>query len=77
MGKIDKKKEALYKLQSKLDEMKNKMKREEWNINQVSKKKRLNKIIEAGKLFEQAGILDDYNEEEILKVLEDYRRRNE
>ncbi len=77
MEKIDKKNEALTILQSKLQIMKTKLSREEWSRGQVDKKKRLNKIIEAGKLFEEAGILENYDRDEIKKLLEDYRRRNE
>ncbi len=77
MEKIDKKNEALTILQSKLQIMKTKLSREEWSRGQVDKKKRLNKIIEAGKLFEEAGILENYDRDEIKKLLVNYRRRNE
>lgn len=35
----------------------------------LNKKMRVHKLIQAGKLFEEAGILDCYNAEKILRIL--------
>ncbi len=69
MSKTDKKLQALDNLNEKIEIMRKKLKRNEWSAAQVDKKRRLNKIIEAGKIFEEAGILDSYNRDEILKLL--------
>ena len=39
----------------------------------LEEKARFKKIITAGKLFEMAGILDDYDESQILKLLAWYK----
>ena len=77
MDKIDKKDKALQILQSRLETMQAKLNREGYVREQMSKKRRLNLLIEAGKVFEEAGILEDYDRNEVLEILKDYRRRNE
>lgn len=77
MDKIDKKNEALQILQSRLEKMQAKLNREGYVRDQMSKKRRLNLLIEAGKIFEEAGILEDYDRNEVLEILKDYHRRNQ
>lgn len=69
MSRIDKKKEALENINKNLAKMQKDLKRREWSIKKMMDKDRLNKLIEAGKLFEEAGILDSYDREAALRVL--------
>lgn len=69
MGKIEKKMDALANLDEQIGIMRKKLARETYSRSRIEKKNRLNKIIEAGKLFEEAGILDSYDRDKVLAYL--------
>ncbi len=69
MGKIEKKIDALANLDEQIGIMRKKLARETYSRSQIEKKIRLNNLIEAGKLFEEAGILDNYDRDQILAFL--------
>lgn len=73
LEKKAKKEEALKRLQQDLLASEKKIKRIHSKEKILEEKSRFKKIIAAGKLFEEAGILDDYDEDEILKLLNLYK----
>ena len=68
-----KKEEALKRLQQELLASEKKIKRIHSEEKILEEKSRFKKIIAAGKLFEKAGILDDYDEGQILKLFAWYK----
>ena len=68
-----KKEEALKRLQQELLASEKKIKRIHSEEKILEEKSRFKKIIAAGKLFEKAGILDDYDKGQILKLFAWYK----
>ena len=69
LEKKEKKEEALKRLEQDLLVSENKIKRI-YSIEKILEERvRFKKIIAAGKLFEKAGILNDYDEDELLQLL--------
>ena len=73
LAQKEKKEQALKRLEQELIDNEKKIKRIHSEEKILEEKSRFKKIIAAGKLFEKAGILDDYDENQILKLLAWYK----
>lgn len=70
---IDKKRASLENFKKKLSSMRQKEKRLLWEEGVLKKKLRIRKLIQAGLIFEEAGILDNYIHDEVLELLKNLK----
>lgn len=73
LAQKEKKEQALKRLEQELIASEKKIKRIHSEEKILNKRLHFKKIIAAGKLFEKAGILDDYDEGQILKLFAWYK----
>lgn len=57
------------KLREKIKEKENEIRKSQYDQKLLKGKLHRRKLIEAGKIFEEAGILDSYNRERVLEIL--------
>ncbi len=69
MNQIEKRIKAMENLQQQMQVLRGEIAKEENQRSILMKKERTRRLIEAGKLFDEAGILDDYDRDEVLDVL--------
>ena len=71
MNRLERKEQELRIVQQKLQLEERKRKIFKESLNSAKRRQHQKKIFQAGLLFEEAGILEDYDREEILKLLKE------
>ncbi len=75
IDRLKKKEQILRNIQNKLELENRKQKKYQSEITQLKQRNRRKKIFQAGLLFEESGILDDYNREEVLLILKSLKKK--